>query len=800
MSPALVDLDVEEDHIPPCLFPTLPSPAPSTTEWLSKELLLEKNLDNALPALVESHTTLPIALQTAWALTLRCFVPSDILCFGYNGRDTIANEPESNRFLTIVGRVDNSETIAVCLQRFKEKALVRSVNSPSGYEIHATIARPRRELSNTVIYYNDLTLPVSRLTYDLEETDLFITTFRTSNGQLTAYLSYQHQRINEHVAKSVLHTFSHILTQILHGPHNRDADLCSASDRAVIKSLTQHVSPPQDRCLHELIVDQCRAHPERIAVRSWDGSDLTYGQLDDLSLRLAHHLVELGVGPEKFVLSCFEKSTWATVARLAVLRAGGAYISIHATNPPVFLDSVVRRTEAQVLICDEKYASRFQHLVPNFVSFTPGWVHSLPLKTAIPCDTVRPDNACLVLFTSGSTGQPKGIVQVHQSYTTAIKDYARNFRLDSSTRYLHFDDYAFDISNLEFLVPLILGGCCCVPPPMKTADELVSAINTLDATITFLTPTVAIKIDPSSVPNLRTICVGGEPLPKELIKKWETSPARLINQFGMGEVAICCAFNDNIKLERGNTIGRPATGAIWVVDPTSTDRLLPLGAVGELVIEGPHLSRRYLDNTAVSRTAAGFLQKTPRWMAEVHTDRSASRMYRSGDLGRLNHDGTIDYIGRKDTILKLDGCRIDAVEVEHQARKCLSPRDAIIVDLLGAIDGHEDPRLTAMIYLDDHPDSTAPVTHGEPRVANALNNPVARRTVAHIQKSIAQVLPLYMVPTVFLLMSWFPRTASKKTDRKKIRKVGQDYYMAEREMRKKSPYYAIQAQQLPPSE
>ncbi|KAL2812277.1 hypothetical protein BJX63DRAFT_443504 [Aspergillus granulosus] len=534
-----------------------------------------------------------------------------------------------------------------------------------------------------------------------------------------------------------------------------------------------------------------------MAVRSWDG-DLTYGELDDLSLRLAHHLVQLGVGPEKFVLSCFEKSTWAIVARLAILRAGGAYISIFATNPPVFLDSVVRRTNPQVLLSEAKFTSRFHHLVPNFVSFTPEWLRSLPSDNkSKPCESVRSDNACLVLFTSGSTGQPKGIIQVHQSYGTAIKDYARNFRLGSDTRYLHFDDYAFDISNLEFLVPLILGGCCCVPPPMRTAEDLVSAINTLEANITFLTPTVAIKLDPADVPGLKTICVGGEPLPKELIQKWETSPTRLVNQFGMGEVAICCAYNDNIQLERGATIGRPATGAIWIVDPSTPERLLPLGAVGELVIEGPHLSRRYLDNTAISRTAAGFLQKTPRWMTELHPSRSASRMYRSGDLGRLNHDGTIDYIGRKDTILKLDGCRIDAVEVEHQARKCLSPRDAIVIDLFGTIDGHEDPRLTALIYLDDHHLSTDPIGNGEPIIIDAADDLLAQETVDIIQHNIAQVLPAYMVPTVFLLMSWFPRTASKKTDRKKIRFIGQKYYMAEREKRSKSPYYANQAQQLP---
>ncbi|KAL3431893.1 hypothetical protein BDV09DRAFT_187972 [Aspergillus tetrazonus] len=534
-----------------------------------------------------------------------------------------------------------------------------------------------------------------------------------------------------------------------------------------------------------------------MAVSSWDG-DLTYGELDELSLRLAHHLVGLGVGPEKFVLSCFEKSTWAIVARLAVLRAGGAYISIHATNPPIYLDSVIQRTEAGVLLSDVKFAARFQHLVPHFVGITPEWLRSLPVNHAPPCDTVVPENACLVLFTSGSTGQPKGIVQVHQSYTTAIQDYVRNIGLDSTTRMLHFDDYAFDISNLELLVPLTIGGCCCVPPPVKTTDNLINAISNLRANITFLTPTVAIKLDPADISSLHTICVGGEPLPKELIDKYSSSSTRLINQFGMGEVAICCAYNDSIHPDRGNTIGRPASGPIYIVDSASPERLLPLGAVGELLIEGPHLSRRYLDNTAVSRTAAGFLSKTPRWMAELHPERSVSRMYRTGDLGRLNADGTLDYIGRKDTILKLDGCRVDAIEVEHQARKCLSPADAIVVDLLGAIDGTEDPQIAALLYLDGHPDSKIPAVNGEPVITNAEKDGMAREKVDTIRDAIRQALPAYMVPSVFLLMSWMPRTASKKTDRKKIRMVAQKYYMAERALRMDSPYYVQQSQVLPP--
>jgi non-ribosomal peptide synthetase component F len=459
---------------------------------------------------------------------------------------------------------------------------------------------------------------------------------------------------------------------------------------------------------------------------------------------------------------------------------------------------VICRTNAQVLLSDSNFAYRFRHLVPTVVEVTPEWLRSLPAENKSPaCETVRVDNACVILFTSGSTGKPKGIIQAHQSYATAIRDYARNLKLGSSTRFFHFDDYAFDISNLEFMVPLVIGGCCCVPGPMTTVQDLADNINSLKANITFLTPTVAIKLDPADVPCLKMLCVGGEPLPKDLLTKWAGSTTKLINQYGMGEAAICCTYNDRIHLGSGGNIGRPASGAIWVVDVSSPEKLIPVGAVGELLMEGPHLSRRYLDHTSHRRTEAVFLEKAPQWMAGMHPERRSARLYRSGDLGRWNHNGTIDYIGRKDTILKLDGCRVDAVEVEHQARKCLSPKDSIVVDLLGIIDGGEDPVLTAFLYIDDHPASTAASPKGEPFLQDATDEPFVAEKVVDIKMSIAQSLPKYMIPTVFLLTTWMPRTASNKTDRKKIHLVGQKYYLAEREKRSRCPSHAQRVQLLP---
>lgn len=593
------------------------------------------------------------------------------------------------------------------------------------------------------------------------------------------------------MATSLARTFQQIYSQIGISSSTillRDIVVCSDHDREKIQSWTCMDPPPPGSCLHDLILEQCRLRPNELAICSWDGN-MTYKELDDFSLRLANHLMKLGVGPEVFVLSCFEKSTWAIVARLAILRAGGAYISVFASDPPVYLESVIARTKTRILLTDSSFVELFRSVVPTLLELSPEWLRELPAGSEI-CKTVRPDSACLVLFTSGSTGTPKGIIQSHEAYAAAITNYARDLQLDSRTRFLQFDDYAFDISNLEFLVPLVLGGCCCVPGPMKTIQDLTREINQLRADTIFLTPTVAIKLEPRDVPHLKTLCVGGEPLPKELATKWRNSTTKLVNQYGMGEVAICCALNTKIDPVGGAKVGRPSTGTIWLVDPSSPDKLMPIGAVGEILVEGPHLSRGYLDDTATRRTEAGFLKEIPRYVFQMHPNRTRTRIYRSGDLGRLNHDDTITYLGRKDTILKLDGCRIDALEVEHQAKRCLSDNDNIIIDLLGIINGQDEPSLTALIYLDGHPNNVAPTAGAMPALKDATTDAFARKKVQDIQDSIARSLPYYMIPTRFVLMPWLPRTASKKVDRKKIHMLGQLFYFAQLEHRGKDVSYA----------
>ncbi|KAK2751922.1 hypothetical protein FQN55_008664 [Onygenales sp. PD_40] len=726
-------------------------------------------------------------VQLAWVLTTRCFIGANSLLLEGQSSLGVCRLQEvatgqgaeaGNRLLTIEpedGLQQVLDRILMIPPGVCERLLSRENGGLSGEN--------SKDPYRTTIRYRNASTSASPILETTPQDDVYLDVVEETDGQLHAQLVFSNETITETFAASVLHTFNHVLTSIRTSPDQtvEEVDMCSPHDRQLISELTERVSPRNEQCLHDMALAHCQTNPDAMAVVSYD-VNLTYGELDDLTSRLAHHLVGMGVGPEVFVLSCFKKSTWAIVSRLAILRAGGAYISIDAADPPAYLNSVIHRAQAKIMLTVAEFSNQFQHLVPDIVELSKEGISKLPQKSGPASNTVKPSNACTILFTSGSTGEPKGIIQEHRTYATAVRDYARILGLDSHTRMYQFDDYAFDISNNDYLVPLSVGGCCCVPHPKKAIDVLTKHMNDLGANVTFLTPTVAIQLGPEDVPGLKTLCIGGEPPSNDLLAKW-AGKVKLVNQYGMGEVATFCTYNDNMTPGSGTNVGRPGTGAIWVVNPSFPEKLMPVGAVGELIMEGPHLARGYLDQIS-RKTDAGFLQSAPNWLKELHPERASSaRLYRSGDLVKYNHDGTVTYVGRKDTLLKIDGGRVDAIEVEYTARKCLTPGDAIVVDLLGELDGVESPVLAAYLYCADNPMNLSSIAGpNEPVTFRAINeNHILHSKVESIKNAIGAVLPDIQIPTLFLLVDRIPRTKSNKTDRRKLHMLGQNYYMPLRE-------------------
>ncbi|KAJ5925142.1 AMP-dependent synthetase/ligase [Penicillium verhagenii] len=796
MAPAITTVDYDVTRLPQTAprFITKGSGL-ITREFVDLSLTLdESHILNAAESQYLEHLdpecaeelNIETILDVCWLLVINCFSPSRAMFLNFH--------PESN-FCYVDDTFQpgkNCHALDFSTERSLKEIVQDFCRIKTGLDLVSLDDGPapdkqKRFLTSAIRYAADLvTLHEAPpfVNSKISEPKLLLNV-TNQKGKLHACLAFVSPEIDREFATSLLHCFNKVVASVHKSPEIalETLDLWSDLDLILMQKYTKEVSSSHNVLLHEMALEHARLTPDAPAICSWDG-DLTYKELDDLTSRLALHLANMGVGPETFVLSLFEKSTWAIVARLAILKAGGAYISIDALDPPIFLDSVISRVNAKIMLTSPEYTSKYESLISNIVAIDEHMIKELPLPVdgGVVCSNVQPGNACLILFTSGSTGQPKGIIQEHRSYATAIRDYNKILGLGRHSRVYQFDDYAFDISNNDYLTALSAGGCCCVPTPEKTISALVEHMNILKANMSFMTPTIAIQLGPQDVPTLELLCVGGEPMSNDLLVRWGPH-VRLVNQYGMGEAATFCAYNDNPKSGQNAIVGKSGSGAIWISNPSCPERPVPVGAVGEILIEGPHLSRGYLDDLC-QKPDVGFLTTVPRWIADLHPSRaSTSRIYRSGDLGRYLHDGTVEHMGRKDTLLKFNGARVESTEVEYILRKTLSPGDFVLIDLLGQIDGVDDPILVAYIYLVDNPTNLLPAVSDQEMSFRPIDNRLRVNSLAvEMEKEVKNTLPIHMVPSLFLLIDRVPRTRSNKLDRRKLHQIAQKWYLKNRDV------------------
>ena len=379
------------------------------------------------------------------------------------------------------------------------------------------------------------------------------------------------------------------------------------------------------------------------------------------------------------------------------------------------------------------------------------------LKDRLP--STLPTSIAYVIFTSGSTGEPKGCGIEHRASCSAIVHHGPFVQFNTSTRALQFGSYSFAGSIAEMLYPLVHGGCICIPSEEERRVSLVAAISKMAINWAFLTPTILDIIgSPESVPSLTTICIGGEPIRASQIQLWE-SHTHLRQTYGSSETAGYVSSARLAGISTTKDVGKANTAVYWIVDPNDHDRLAPLGAAGELLIEGPVLGREYIDE--VEKTAATFVH-APAWRQSFND--SKPRLYKTGDLAKYKDDGSIELLGRKDTQIKLRGQRIELGEIEHQARLSDAARvKGLAVELIKT--ESKDNMLACFISVEMN--EQVQEERGEVLPASC-----AQMAVQTIRERLEQFLPQYMVPTLFVPLAQLPTTSSQKVDRKLLREMG----------------------------
>jgi amino acid adenylation domain-containing protein len=508
---------------------------------------------------------------------------------------------------------------------------------------------------------------------------------------------------------------------------------------------------------------------ERPAVVSWDG-ELSYAQLEDMSTNLARQLVEMGLRVGKAVPLCFEKSMWTIVGVLAVMKAGGALVLMDPSQPEGRLITIANEVDADLILTSELQASLGQRIVPGGKQVVVGpliaWSEFRSSHVALPF--VPASSPLYIQFTSGSTGKPKGVLISHSNYTSGAVPRAAAVGYGEHSRVLDFPSYAFDVSVDCMLCTLASGGCICVPSEDQRVNDLSGAIRSMSVNMAHMTPSVARVLAPDIMPSLEVIGLGGEAITASDAAEWGKK-TKVVIAYGPSECTVGCTINNDIPAGRSYiSIGKGVGGTTWVVDPTDHHRLMPIGAVGELLVEGPVVGDGYLNNP--EKTTEVFIED-PAWLLEGGGNFSGrkGRLYKTGDLVRYDPDasGSIVFIGRADQQVKLRGQRVELGEIEYHVRNYFPVGVSAAAEVI--FPGGKKADATLVVFVTEEksekPGTISQITSFSTSFQKLLTG---------IDDVLAMNLPRYMIPTGYIPLDQMPLLVSLKTDRKQLRALGND--------------------------
>ncbi|KAK4623504.1 Nonribosomal peptide synthetase dtxS1 [Fulvia fulva] len=543
-------------------------------------------------------------------------------------------------------------------------------------------------------------------------------------------------------------------------------NMASEKDLDQIWTWNETVPVASERCVHDIVSEVCRKQPSAIAVSAWDG-DWSYQQLDLYSSRLAHSIQRTGIllEPNDVVALCFEKSKWVPIIALAVMKSGAASILLDCKVPPPFLQKITQKASPVLLISSTKHSQLAERLAAGRPT--------IQLKSDLIAGLENSDfdhknlplvhcrDALYVVSTSGTTGMPKAVVISHTNFSSAIHHQQQMHNFTSRSRIYDFSSYGFDASWSNCLHAFTSGACLCIPSDFERENDLSGSILKYSTTIVDLTPSVARLLSVEAICSLETLIVAGEAVLEADVLRWQAQ-VKLINVYGPCEctpTATIVALDQTQRFE--GAIG-PGYGVnCWVVQPDDTDVLVPVGGTGELLLEGPLLGQGYLGEPEL--TNSSFI-KGPSWLSDGHNGcvGRQTRLYKTGDLVRQKADGSLDFIGRKDTQIKLNGIRTELGEIEHHIRHAAPESTGVVVQAAKHQDG-DKAILTAFVELD-----TITIPGLETLLAPAHARLMHPSLVSKLRTELNESLPRHMVPTRFVMFRAFPLTPSGKIDRKRM--------------------------------
>ncbi|MEW6737650.1 MAG: amino acid adenylation domain-containing protein, partial [Acidobacteriota bacterium] len=676
-------------------------PAIKTSNGKRSFFRLNENLVLELKALSrQNNVTLFMTLLAAL----------DVLLYRYSGQTDISvGTPIANRNCTeienligffvntLVMRVELSSKLsfAQLLDRVREAALGAYTHQDVPFEKVVEELQPERDLSRSPLFqvmlafqnvpsetmeFGDLTLKPLVLDFGLAKFDItFVLEERAT--ELIGSIEYNTDLFNTETITRMITHFERLLEGVVANPDRRINEFSLLSkiewQQLLIEWNDTATAYSKSKCIHELFEEQVACTPDAIAV-FFNNEQLTYQQLNIRANQVAHYLNGLGVGPEAVVGVCLHRSLQMVVALLGILKAGAAYVPLEPDYPDQRLATIIKNAQISVLLTSQQVLERLpQDNLPS-ICLDKEWPDVACQSSDNPFNNVNYDNIAYILFTSGSTGEPKGVMISHGAIANHMLWMQQRFPLTAMDKVLQKTPFSFDASVWEFYAPLLSGACLIMAQPQKHQDSgyLVNTIKEYGITIIQLVPTLLQMLlateEFKDCTSLKRVFCGGEALPLDLVEQFSSySIAALYNLYGPTEATIDTSYWEyqrNGSIHKVS-IGRPINNTeLYILDQNFHP--LPIGLPGELHIGGVGLARGYLNRADL--TADKFIPNP-------YSSEAGTRLYRTGDLARYLPDGNIEYLGRIDQQVKLRGYRIELDEIETVLKQHSLVKDAIVI-------------------------------------------------------------------------------------------------------------------------
>ncbi len=547
-------------------------------------------------------------------------------------------------------------------------------------------------------------------------------------------LAYSRDLYDDAVAQNFLEQFITTLQRCCDGGDDAMlTDLAELPERQLKQILCdfpgETVKGWSGRTIISLFREQAARTPRNRAV-VFKGESLDYRSLDEITDHLAAHLADLGAGRGGVVGVMVERGMMIPIGALSVLKTGAAYLPLDPGYPADRLQYMLEDAGAKVLICDEDLRDR----VPDFngIIVESGVIHDLPAADA-PADPSRPEDLFILLYTSGTTGKPKGVMLTNSNMVNYLYFYADSYAICDKDNIPAYASFGFDAHMMDMYPTLLRGACLHILPEEMRLDlpGIRDYFEENNITVAFMTTQLGRQFaENMNVSSLRALSVGGEAL-----VPLDAPEFGLFNLYGPTECAIACTRQQVDRLYDRVPIGRATYNtALYVVD--GRGRLAPVGVAGELYISGAQVADGYLNRPDL--TEEKFI------LNPFDDDPRYARVYKSGDVVRFLPDGAIDFVGRRDFQVKIRGFRVELTEIEGRIRAFTGIKDAAVIAQEDAGGGK---RVVAYVV------SEAPVD------IKAMN--------AFIQEE----LPAYMVPSATMQIDRIPLNQNGKVNRRELPRI-----------------------------